>query len=655
MLLGAAVLAAPAAALTPVGGIQDIGVESTRPGLEDALHVGAPGVAWDPRAKRFLVTWNHRGHPEQESFTTGRFVDVDGTPVGPAFRVADGAGAELVHNDVTREFALIAGGDLVRLDGDGHVLGRDRFSGVGNPDLGAGPPSVVVDGRTGAYLVVWLQRSGPLEPLQLFSRAVRPGSGGGEPTFPVEPIPAATALDEPRNPDLAWNASGGGFVVVWRSATGMSARRLRADGDPVGDVITVSVQERRTDAAIAPLPGAPGFLVAWSAAGAEPEGQVDVFARRILPDGRVIPGDDHRITHVLSPNGVRAVAGNVSAAVAERAGEVLVVADVDRIHGIPSSVEEAFAQVVGADGSETGPDDLQLSGDVSVGDLGDKHSSLAYAPAANRYLVAWTAAVSRMEPREFTVRGRVLAAGAPVVAATAPVCAAPSAGPAGRAVTGRVALTAAQARITMRIARAALRRAQAAARWLDSGVEARDLCQGGIGAGKFRAGTVPSIGDPVTRTAPGPRPVTIAEAAPEPRRLRLDARRLALDQATARDAIALVAALERRLETGLAGGDLADGAIGVVHLVPGYRPWSVPGGPADPPTVVPRAVSSQAARRITLSATQMRINRRIALAALRRADALIDRLEDGIGPDEIRDGTLTAADLAPGVALSTAP
>lgn len=653
--MGAAVLAAPAGGLTPVGGIQEIGIESTIPALEDALNVDPPGVAWDPRAKRFLVTWNHRGHPEGELFTTGRFVDVDGVPVGPAFRVADGAGADLVHNDATGEFALIAGGDLVRLDGSGRVLGRDRFSGVRNPELGLGPPSVVVDGRTGAYLVVWLERSTPLAPLRLFARAVRPGSGAGETTFPVAPVPATPELEGLWTPDLAWNALDGEFVVVWTSATGVVARRLRADGDPVGDVITVSVQERRHDAAIVPLPGSPGFLAAWSAASAEPEGQVDVFARRILPEGRVIPGDDHRITHVLSPNGVGAVTGSVSAAAAERAGEVLVVADVDRIHGIPSSVEEAFAQVVAADGSETGPDDLQLSGDASAGDVGDKHSAVAYAPAANRYLVAWEAVVHRMEPLDFQVRVRVLAAGVPAVAATAPICAAARPVVPSQVGVGRVALTVAQARITMRIARAALRRAEAAARWLDAGVEARDLCQGGIAAGTFRAGTVPSIGDPVARAAPVPRPVTIAAAAPEPRRLRLDAARLALDQATAREAIALVAALERRLDAGLTGGDIADGAVGVAHLVPGYRPWSVPGGPTDPPTVVPRAVASRTAGRITISATQMRINRRIARAALLRADALIDRLEDGIGPGEIRDGTLTAADLGPEVALSTAP
>ncbi len=40
---------------------------------------------------------------------------------------------------------------------------------------------------------------------------------------------------------------------------------------------------------------------------------------------------------------------------------------------------------------------------------------------------------------------------------------------------------------------------------------------------------------------------------------------------------------------------------------------------------------------------------------MKRANELIHRLGEGIGPEEVRNGALTAADLAPGLALSTTP
>ena len=50
---------------------------------------------------------------------------------------------------------------------------------------------------------------------------------------------------------------------------------------------------------------------------------------------------------------------------------------------------------------------------------------------------------------------------------------------------------------------------------------------------------------------------------------------------------------------------------------------------------------------------QLLINQRISQAGVRRANDLIRRIDVGLGAADIADGSVTGADLAPGVALST--
>ncbi len=55
---------------------------------------------------------------------------------------------------------------------------------------------------------------------------------------------------------------------------------------------------------------------------------------------------------------------------------------------------------------------------------------------------------------------------------------------------------------------------------------------------------------------------------------------------------------------------------------------------------------------MTLSVAQLLINQRISQAGVRRANDLIRRIDAGLGAEEIADGSVTGADLSPGVALS---
>lgn len=655
-VLAAAAAATPATGLTTVGGSREIAAETAAPGPGSGLAVMAPSTAWDPGSRRFLVTWSRSGDGGP-AVTRGRFVDVAGAPLGPAFDIAGSGGGALAHDPVTGGFGLVVGGELLRLDRDGRVVGRHRFSNPGGPNTVGpewGEPALAVDGRTGGFLVAWLYAPQPGERKVMVS-AIPPGAGAEVTTRPAAqpfggPVPERSA-----HPSLAWNPADGGFVIAWESEAGLRTRRLAPDGAPDGEAVPVVTADAPSAPVIVPAPAAAGFLLAWTAAGPGPEGQRDVLVRRLGIDGTAA-GAPRRAMHVTSADGRRGVASAVSAATADAAGQALLVADVDRLgDGAPSDGPNAFGTAVTEDAATAGPATLQLTGDDPAVPFGDTRSAVAHAPAANRYLLAWTVA-RRVQPQWFRVSVRIVEGG-PVapVAGSGAVCRRPPA-PVTAGTGGRVTRTVRQARITLRTARAALRRAEAAAAWLDGGVQARDLCRGGIGVGAFRAGTLPGhASEAGGRAEPDPRPVRIAPPAPEPRRIRLDAGRLALDQETARRALRLVAALERRLDAGLTGGDVADGSVGAEHLTPGFRPLLIPEGPVDAATVVPLAVAAAPTTRIRATLAQMRINQRIARAALLRADALIRRLEDGIGPHEIRDGTLTAADLAPDLRPPGAP
>jgi hypothetical protein len=110
-------------------------------------------------------------------------------------------------------------------------------------------------------------------------------------------------------------------------------------------------------------------------------------------------------------------------------------------------------------------------------------------------------------------------------------------------------------------------------------------------------------------------------------------------------------AIEARLAAGLTGGDIADGQVGQGKLADRLRVTSAGAGTPQAPSVTviaPRATDPDPAS-VRLTVDQLRIDQRIFQAAVRRANALVARLEGGLAGDAIKDGSLTAADLTPGV------
>ena len=210
---------------------------------------------------------------------------------------------------------------------------------------------------------------------------------------------------------------------------------------------------------------------------------------------------------------------------------------------------------------------------------------------------------------------------------------------------GRVRLTAGQLRTDQRIAQAALRRARAVEAWLAAGIRPEDLCGNAVGPHEF-TGIVFGGANPATAVVASPRPLLVAPAPSRAPRVALTARQLRVNQRIAQAALRRVDALTARFDGGLTGGDVADGAIGRGQLWDRLVADSATSAPPVPATVTSIAPPPRTRDRVALSASQARINRRITLEAMRRVNALADRLARGLTGADIRDGSLTAADLA---------
>ncbi|WP_217914911.1 lysyl oxidase family protein [Miltoncostaea marina] len=278
--------------------------------------------------------------------------------------------------------------------------------------------------------------------------------------------------------------------------------------------------------------------------------------------------------------------------------------------------------------------------------------------------VTWTASAGSITPDGLftapatagTVTVRATSRDDPSAAAevairvTTPQVQAPA--PIGRGGGGGVTRSARQLLINQRISQAAVRRASGVERWLAAGVAARDLAGGGITARTLGPGirTAPRP-TPAATTAADPRPVAVAA----PRRARgarvtLSGRQLLINQRVSQAAIRRLNGLRARLDGRLTGGDLRPGAVERGKLAAGLDVVAADLSVARPPASRTRvaAPGRRGTRALPLTAAQLRVNQRIAQAAVRRSNALVAELEAGLDGGHFADRSIVAANLAPG-------
>jgi sugar lactone lactonase YvrE len=219
----------------------------------------------------------------------------------------------------------------------------------------------------------------------------------------------------------------------------------------------------------------------------------------------------------------------------------------------------------------------------------------------------------------------------------------------------KIELSPRQLLINQRISQAAVRRANAVQAWFDAGIETRDICGDALTGAAFDPGVrLAATSERPPLGAASPRPVVTKPAREnEDARVRLSVGQLLINQRISQAAVRRTNALKARLDAGLSGGDIRDNAI-TLNKLEGLTVLSATQS-AKPQarTVTKLAPASQGGGKVTLSTRQLRINQRISQAAVRRANALIARLERGLTSSDFQRRTITAADLAPGTVLGS--
>ena len=208
-------------------------------------------------------------------------------------------------------------------------------------------------------------------------------------------------------------------------------------------------------------------------------------------------------------------------------------------------------------------------------------------------------------------------------------------------------LTSAQLLINQRISQAAVRRANAIQARLDGGLGERDLCGGALTPAEF-TGVTFAAGAVVAATpaAPDPVPVASGAGARAGGKVALTPEQLLINQRISQAAVRRLNALRARIDGGLTGGDLRDGAVTAGKLPPGIIVRSAsPSAPVPATTTRVAPASQGAGAGVEASVAQLRINQKISQAAVRRANDLIEKLETGFTGEDFQDGTLSGPDL----------
>ncbi len=219
---------------------------------------------------------------------------------------------------------------------------------------------------------------------------------------------------------------------------------------------------------------------------------------------------------------------------------------------------------------------------------------------------------------------------------------------------GKITLSAGQLLITQRTAQAAVRRLNAVQERLVGKLGNRDICGGAFEARHFNTGIVLGKGGTHTLEPANPTPLTVAGARTTQGRgtagVTLSAQQLLINQRISQAAVRRANALAKRLEEGLTGGDIVNGSITAGKLAEGARILKAGASPrVIPPSrtvIEPARPNPSGAASISLTVAQFRINQRIAQAAVRRANALMDLLESGVTGADFKAKTITRVDLA---------
>mgnify|MGYP006277207267 FL=1 len=265
-------------------------------------------AVYDDRAERFLVVWEEDGIGGVDGAFEiwGRLLGRDYAPIGDPFRIStmgtsdtdvafDAGAPDVAVNTTDNEFVVVWHGDddgvgktdgafevfARRITSDGTLLGtgRDPISDLAGTTVST-EPAIAFDDFHREYLVAHSGHAstGAFTPTIRVNRLGVDGlpvDGGTFTDFGV----GAGAGDLERNPDLAYDARGNRFLLVWDAVAPAPGGEVRVQARPIDlaqDPLALPVQRVSTapsggdrlrvarDPAVAYGFGADGFVVTWS-------------------------------------------------------------------------------------------------------------------------------------------------------------------------------------------------------------------------------------------------------------------------------------------------------------------------------------------------------------------------------------------------------
>lgn len=381
-------------------------------------------LAYDATQNQYLVAWREPG-PSTGHDIGGQIVNAAGSPVGAHLTIC--ANTELqeqpqvTYNSTLHQYLVVwtdwrnsagTSADVYgqRVGGDGTLAEQGNFVIAGTADREE-RPVVAYSSGSGQYLVLW-------QVLMAGNTYTIRGQRLGWPGLPLgAPVNFAAPPGRQETPAIAYNSRYHEYMVVWADARdgnwtiAVYAQRYDRDGAPLGENVRLAVEEDipYEQPAVAYNSFANKYLVAWDsgfskwclvspqgttgacgiaygrqpAVGSNSAANTYLMVFADIPYGITGMGVDSTGTVVAPAFDISdSEQGDTNPAVIYNpaAGQYLVVwenSGYDR---------DIHARRVAADFSLVGTQDITLTAG-----LGDQVSpAVAYNPAANEYLVAWT-------------------------------------------------------------------------------------------------------------------------------------------------------------------------------------------------------------------------------------------------------------------------
>jgi hypothetical protein len=337
----------------------------------EGLQAGFQDEVFNEKTGQYLVVYVGATTPDTDDIY-GQLVGVDGTLVGPEFRISTTSAEHAEYN----------------------------------------PATVGYDAETGRYLVVWDREE------VVYARLLGPD---GVPL--TGEMPLSGLQDDIETEAIAYSSVSHEYMVAWK-AFGSEGRvytqRLNQDAAQVGtdDKIVAGSPALTVDDAIDLAYNATSheYMVAFNAypTGSDNE---EVYGQRLDLGGNEIGQDDFQISEMGPPGDTSDEFDAAPPSIAWNSvqNQYLVAwHGNDGVAPLAPTEREVYGQLLAADGTQIGRDDFRIS---DMGVDGDKKAGafrprIAYDPFGNQYLLAWHGddLTPPLIDNDFEIYGQYLAA-----------------------------------------------------------------------------------------------------------------------------------------------------------------------------------------------------------------------------------------------------